>query len=339
MSLDQHDLILRAFKAGTVQGLLEPGIPPEHIRTFISDVFLFPSTVYKIYRRDNQDFNQDFVNLDDPDTRREFYTEDFRWNHYFNPNVYQRLQGIVVEEGHVLLTQETDTSSERVIQMCRIDTATNLTRRLLEGQISEEDAFAIGGQLTKMTDQFPAREPSIFSLSDRLELSLLNLERWSWSADPLFPRALTDRVIRSLRTFFQSHQDLFLSLPEDAMVPCIDAHSDNLFYGDSTLSCIDIYLMKPEWRLMERSYSVYRLATDIEVLGSSALSEAFIEGCAAYYGSRYTVRSETRWFYQLFSALIKAPYLFSLAQKDATRLQEAQRYQAFIERTLNEGGG
>ncbi|MBP6944577.1 hypothetical protein KBD61_02735 [Patescibacteria group bacterium] len=334
MSLDQHDLILRAFKAGTVQGLLEPGIPPEHIRTFISDVFLFPSTVYKIYRRDNQDFNKDFINLDNIDIRRAFYKEDFRWNQYFNPSVYQQLQGIEVEGETTLLTEEMKTSSERVIQMRRIDAVLNLTRQLLEGRISEADAFAIGSQLTKKVDQFPWREPSELSMLARLELSLLNLERWSLSADPAFPRALTDRAIHSLRGFVQSHQDRFSSLQEDEMVPCIDSHSDNLFFEGGTLSCIDIYLMKPEWRLMERSYSVYRLAMDIEVLGNKSLSETFIEGCVAYYGPRQMIRPEVQWFYQLFSALIKSPYLFSLAQKDPARLREAQLYQAFIERML-----
>ncbi len=334
MSLDHYERILQAFKTGTVQGLIEPGIPPEHIRTFISDVFLFPSTVYKIYRRDNKDFNLDFVDLSDPATCREFYKEDFRWNQYLNPTVYQRLQAIEVEDGPVFLTQETDSSPERVIQMRRIDAVLNLTSQLLEGRISETDAFAIGGQLTKKVDQFPWREPSELSMLARLELSLLNLERWSLSADPVFPRALTDRAIHSLREFVQSHQDRFLSLQEDDLVPCIDSHSDNLFFEGGTLSCIDIYLMKPEWRLMERSYSVYRLAMDIEVLGNRSLSETFIEGCVAYYGPRQMIRPEVRWFYQLFSALIKSPYLFSLAQKDPARLREAQLYQAFIERML-----
>jgi aminoglycoside phosphotransferase family enzyme len=329
-------LILRAFQEGKVEGLKEPACNPQHIRTFISDVFLFPSTVYKIYRKDNQAFNQDFTDLADPVTRSAFYEADFAWNRHFSPSVHQALLGVRVEDGVVRLTPEIDGSFDRVIQMRRIDTAANVTRQLLQGSLRVEDAVALGYQSAKAIDSFPERPTDSLPILEQLAVLMRDVETWCWLADPVFPRALTDAAMVVLRTFIRERETYFSSLSVDDFVIGMDNHSDNIFYEDGQVFFIDVYPPKKEWRRVERSYSVYRMATDIEVFGNLALADAFIQGAQDYYGPSHLLEPSVRGFYQLYSALIKCPYLFILAEKDPARLLEAQLYKAFIEHRLQQ---
>lgn len=332
---DSTQGLVEAFKKGTVLGLEEPSIQsPQHIQTFISDVFLFPTTVYKIYRKDNEPFNRDFTDLSDPETRKVFYREDFKWNQYFNASVYQRLRGIEARNGTICLTEEKEDSFDRVIQMRRIDTTANLTKLLVHKQISPNEIASLGYQLTKSIDAFPWRGPQTMPILTQLEIMMRDVEAWARLADPVFPHALTDKVMHCLRGYIQSHAREFNALTDEEYVIGMDNHSDNVFFENGELSLIDIYPPKRDWRFIERSYSIYRLSTDIEILGGKTLAEAFIAGCTRYPTMKRLLRPEKRWFYQLYSALIRAPYLYFLIDKNPERKAEAELFKTFIEQSI-----
>lgn len=192
----------------------------------------------------------------------------------------------------------------------------------------------MGYQHMKAVDQFPWREQASFPILKQMDTLMTDVERWAWSLDPLFPKALTDRAMQCLRAFIQANQSAFLALTDADMVIGIDNHSDNVFYQEGMVSLIDVYPPKAEWRLVERSYSLFRLAADIEILASREAADAFIQGGVRYYAPESVIRMEMRDFYTLYSALIRAPYLFSLGQTDVNRLEEAYLYQGFIEQAL-----
>lgn len=335
MSFEDRQAIIQAFKEGRVDGVQGGGVRPEWVQTELSDVFLFPDAVYKLYRRDNHSFNQLFFDLSDEDVRRDFFRKDYAWNQYFSPAIYLRLMGIEVSNDEIRLVPEHAQVFERVMEMKRVTPSAQLARRLLKKDISHRELQLLGYQMTKMIEEFPDRERRPAPILDQLEVLLHDVEAWCLMSDPLFPRSLTEAALRALREYVRTHAEGFLSLVESDFVAGMDNHSDNIFFENGVLTCIDTYPPKADWRVVERTYAVYRLATDIEIMRGKDCADRFIQGCADYLGPGRPLRTEARWFYTLYSSLIRAPYLFSLSKKDPSRLEEAQQYRAFIERSLS----
>ena len=79
----KYDFIPSYLRKVTIIGVgrMENGIKAENIQTPISHIFLYKTTAYKFYRRDNDGFNKSFVNLADEAIRAKFYEEDFFYNH------------------------------------------------------------------------------------------------------------------------------------------------------------------------------------------------------------------------------------------------------------------
>lgn len=326
--------IIEAFLSGSAKGLIEPNIKVEHIQTQISHIFLYKTTAYKFYRRDNEGFNKSFVNLADEAIRAKFYEEDFFYNHYFNPSVYQQLQKVQVADGGVELKSKNEVGDDLIIQMRRIDTTRNLTALLLANELKINDFQKIGFQMTKAIAEFPHKPKTGKTCYEIMKIDLEDVENFAYLAEPLIRKEDTRRVMGRLNHYLDGKKERFANLREKDFVSSIDNHSDNVFYEDSRVSFIDIFPPKEDWRIVEPLYVIYRLSADVEVLAGKEYADALIDGHKEYYKIKET-EDDIRLFYQLYAAMIKGAYLYMLSMESGKRADEAKRYLEFVEANIN----
>ncbi len=319
--------IVEAFLAGNVKGLGDSR-SPEYIQTQISHIFLYPETVYKLYRRDNESFNKLFVDLGDEATRKKFCEEDFFFNRYFNPRVYLDLLRIRVNGSDVEIRPRDESGYDWIIKMRRIDPARNLTALLLHGSLKEDDFRSIGYQMTKMIAEFPRKPETSRNYYEIMKIDVDDVEKFAYLAGRFIKKEDVKRAAWAMKEYLERRKDRFAKITEKDFVYSIDNHSDNVFYNDGELSFVDIYPPKEDWRVVEPLYVIYRLSTDVEVLAGRASAKALIEGYKNYYGVENADES-LRLFYQLYGATLKSAYLFMHPGED--RSLEAKKYWQFAE--------
>ena len=335
MNSPADEKIINSFLEGKTEGLLEPGFQPEHIQTMISHVFLFPKTVYKFYRKDNENFNKMFVDLSG-EARKKFYEDDFFYNHYFNPNVYQKLLGINVDE-EVHLAEVSNQIYDRVIQMARLALSHNLTTQLLQGSLKEADFRKIGLEMTKMIAEFPHPLKTKKNYYEIMFGFIKDVEGWTYLADPLIPKKEAEEIMDAVYTFLEQRRDFFSQYTEKDFVVAIDNHSDNIFYDNDEVSFIDVFLPKESWRIVMPFYSSSRPALDVLVLSGQRNSDAMLRGYYDYYGDA-PVDPKLYYFYMIYHALVKGPYLLILAKEGGKRQEEGMRYWDFIKSSISKIG-
>ena len=333
MDSDTDKKIISAFLKGSVLGLAEEGTSAEYIQTQISHIFLYSHTVYKLYRRDNENFNALFADLSG-EKRADFYKEDFFYNHYFNPAVYKKLVGVLVHDNEVILT-EASSGLDWAIEMARIDAAENLTALLIHGSLKEDDFRSIGYQMTKTLAEFPRKSDTKNNWYAIMKANFEDNESFVYLADPLIKKDDTRKVLEVLKNYFENGKERFVNMTGEQLICAIDNHSDNVFYNGGEVSFIDVYLPKENWRMIDPFYAVCRLSADVLVLGGNTYAEALISGYEDYYGNDKTSRS-IQLFYQLDGALIKAAYLYIIGKDSGKRLNEAEKYWQFIMSSISE---
>lgn len=334
MSTANDEKISSAFLDGSVSGLIEPGIKAEHIQTQISHIFLYKTTVYKFYRRDNEEINKAFVNLADEMVRAKFYEEDFFYNHYFNPEVYQRLQRIKIAKTGVELKDRNDDGDDWIIQMKRIDMTRNLTTLLLAGGLNRADFQKIGYQMTKAVAEFPHKPKTRKNCYEIMKVDLDDVESFAYLAAPLIKKEDTRRIMEKLNSYLNGKKERFANLQEKDFISSIDNHSDNVFYENGRISFVDIFPPKEDWRTVEPLYIIYRLSADVEVLAGKEYADALITGYKEYYKIEETAE-DIRLFYQLYAAMIRGAYLYILSTESGKRTNEAKKYLEFVEANIN----
>ncbi|OHA00605.1 MAG: hypothetical protein A3H71_02845 [Candidatus Sungbacteria bacterium RIFCSPLOWO2_02_FULL_48_13b] len=332
MNNTQDEKIISAFLEGRIMGLPEFGRKPECLQTMISRVFLFSTTVFKLYRKDSEIFNTLFSDLGG-DIRRSFYEEDFFFNHYFNPAVYKFLRGVKVGDGVELCEPDDKNAYDLVIQMDRIDVRHNLTEQLLNGTLQERDFHKIGYEMTKCIAEFPYKLKTDKNYYEIYYSFLKDLVGWTDSAAPFIPKEEARRVFSVLFPYLEGKKDELSHYTSKDFVSAIDNHSDNVFYKNGELSFIDVYLPKESWRAVMPSYNSVRLSTDIQVLHGKKYADALLAGYGEYYPEEKRDPGFDM-FQKVYMALIKGPYLFIMNRESRARHDEAQKYWEFIKKSV-----
>lgn len=177
----------------------------------ISHLFLFPDTVYKICKRDNNFFNKHFRNLADLQSRIDFYKSDFFENNYFSPDIYLSNLGINVVNDRVVLTDDLDNIEDVVMKMKRIDLQYNLSKLLHEGVLTEDDFRKMGYEQTKAVDLFPNQPKINETYYDIFQRRVDDVRDWMYSAPDYFPKEKTNEIITVLRNYVEKNKDFILS--------------------------------------------------------------------------------------------------------------------------------
>jgi len=329
--MDKYQQIIDAFLNGNVEGLAEKGLQPEHIETHISHLFLFPKTVYKICKRDNDFFNKDFRNLADLKTRVDFYKSDFFLNNYFSPSTYLKLYGVHSDGRIIKINDDIGNAVDVIMEMRRINLEYNLSNLLHENTLELEDFQAMGYQQTKEVAQYPKQPKSentyyeIFM--DRIEDTRL----WMYSAPAYIPKDETDSIVKIMKNYVEKNKDYFINFDKSKFVVALDNHSDNIFYENKKILFLDIYPPKEDWMIGSSQLNIYRPATDVLILKGEEYARAMIQGYKDFYGS---LDESHELFYFIYSAVIQAISLYNLSGNNLTKKQDAIKYKEYITESI-----
>lgn len=322
-----HNKIIDAFKNGAVENLEQKKGVLNHIETGISNVFLYEDRAYKMYKKEGAHINKYYNHIADPATRKEFYENDFLWNHYFSPDVYLELIGVDMVGPNVALVPKNETALDFVIKMKRINSDENLTSLLHKDVLKENDFQKMGFMMTKAIVKFPHKPKMTDIYYNNLKKRISDLRKWVLMAQLFIKKQELGKMVDLLDMYIEKNKSNFLSMQYDNLTISIDNHSDNVFYKNNKISFIDIYPPKHHWRLEHPTFNIHRAGTDILILKGEKYYNAFCKGYEDYYG---TWPGEHRDFHVLRSGLIKMAYLFDLSKSDPSKKEDAWLYWNFL---------
>lgn len=160
--------LLEAFEKQAVSGISKT--PDRVIETLISKLFFFGDKVYKVYKW-NKAFFGDFSSLD---FRKDFYQEDFFWNNAMAPHIYLALKPVKFD-GNVFIEADIADAEDFYIVMNKIDEKDNLTKKLINKDITAEDLRIITREMTMELDKLTKEK--IDTLKNVVDIGLFALEK------------------------------------------------------------------------------------------------------------------------------------------------------------------
>ena len=314
--------LLEAFATGNLEGV-EPKIP-QHIVTAISNVFVFEKVVYKIYKNDNQFFNENFNDLSQKSGRFLFTRKDFEWNNKLSPEVYRELKGVVLDNGLVRFEDAHDSADELVIVMNKVDMSDGLLARLVDNRISKEDCYQIGFQLgqriVKIQHIFP------YNLYDDFTPRYKDLSAWATGVKEV-PVDEVNKYLAFIKDFLETHKEEFLN-SKNLVGLCLDIHADNAVYSNGAFLPIDTYSPKEAWLHGYRFINIYRVASDIYAFLGKDHFEEVLRGYEE--ATKEKLPRDHDKFLIIYCELIMWPYQYMLSEKEKWRIEIAEKYHTFL---------
>ena len=320
MNYTQKPLI-KLMKHGKMPG--EAGIP-KHIETVISNVFLFDTMVYKVYKNDNAFFNMNFRDIENKNTRFAFTHKDFAWNNVLSPSIYLELRGVRVVEGKIEFVAPTDDAEELLIVMKRVNTHEVLFERLMHNEISIKDAFAIGKQFAQQIKKVRTEKP----IGNYFKMFANDIDDVrSWIDDVPEHKDEMLKWCNFLEEFRTKNRSWYEGALSDELAFSGDIHSHNALYTNGEFFLMDTYAPKDSWRIAHELLPFYRLGADMFALGSMELFESYLKGYEEGSGTKIDRRLDAP--HILYGATIMVSYLYMLKKSDATKSGVASQYHDF----------
>ncbi len=310
------------------EGIKEFGKPDKVIETLISKIFFFRNRVIKVYKHKEAFYG----NFADFAFRKEFYSEDFFWNHSMAPEIYLKLVGVKAKGGSYD-TVKLDIAEDFYIEMAKIDSSKNLTNLFSSDKVTtinmEEMIHFLVEKLRSLTKERKVKLKHLFDLgwyklqSDDLE----DLRQWVYMAPDKISKKDTDIMIDLLKEksskepYFTNYNPSFLSV-------AIDNNCDNLLIINGKPSLIDTMTPKDNWKVSDEYFNVVRVAVDAYVLGNKELGDTVYQ---TYYKYRPEPSRATTLINEIRSSLIQWSYRHSLGQHEM-----AEKYKIFTLLKLKE---
>ncbi|MFA6354472.1 MAG: hypothetical protein WCX12_02190 [Candidatus Paceibacterota bacterium] len=314
--------LVEAFAEGKLSG--SKSEIPQHIVTAISNVFIFKNVVYKIYKSDNQFFNENFNDLSQKSGRFTFTRKDFEWNNKLSPEIYTELKGVTLDGDTAKFTESSDESEELVIVMNKVSASDGLLKKLIDNRISKEDCHQIGFQLGQRIIKIQRIFP--YDLYDDFIPRYKDLVAWATGVKEV-PVDEAKKYLDYVKKFLESHREEFKN-SKDLVGLCLDIHADNAAYINGTLLPMDTYSPKEDWLHGYRFINIYRVASDIYAfLGKDAFEEVL---CGYEEATKEKLPREQDKFLIIYCELIMWPYQYMLSEKEKWRIDIAEKYHSFL---------
>ncbi len=317
--------LLELIKLGRFSAV--SGSPEQHIETVISNVFLYHNTVYKIYKNDNDFFNQNFRDISTRESRFDFTQRDFAWNNTLSPTIYLKLIGIKIIDNAVVscLIEE---ANEIAMVMNRVKSTDFLHERLLQGSVSVDDAKNIGREFSVSVARVQTPVIGRNYYKD-FQKRLSDLREWFVFAKDAVSEEELERYCDYLESTLEKNKERFEAVYSQQMTKDGDIHSHNAVLTQDGFHLLDTFPPKDEWANGHPSIAFYRLGADIRVFGKSEeLFESFVAG---YQENRPDFSRELESFYILYASSIMLSYQYHLAENDPRELEGAKLYHRFMQ--------
>ncbi len=290
------------------------GKPDRIIETLISKLFFFGDNVYKVYKY-NKAFFGDFS---DKTFRDNFYNDDFIWNNTMSPDVYLKL-GYVKNNNNFFEETTRELAEDYYILMKKIDDTQTLFNLIKDNKVTKENLELITEQMfirTEKLTQIKKGDMQEFFNTSYIDLDLRNLgttREWLKMAPDLISDEDADSIIHTLKNFVKT-SPYFKDFNTDDYLNSIDNHSGNILFHDSEVNFIDSMPPMDIWRVQSDAYSISRPATDVEVLIEKDYSDTMFKKFEEVRNTK--IDSKVRAYLQTIAALIQAPYMTVLNEKD-----------------------
>jgi aminoglycoside phosphotransferase family enzyme len=307
---------------------------PQHVSTLISDVYIFDTKVFKVYKRDVEWWNRDMTDLSGGQSRIDFITSDFKFNNALNPEVYIDLQVPIANGDFFNLRSPEASDDELIIVMNKVDVSNTLTKVLSGGNLRLDDYETIGRslmikKLNLSRDFLPTDMQG--NWYELLTARFKDLESWVGS-EAEFSKEVSDQGMKKLYEGLDANKEKFSKIGFNDLAVCIDCNSENLLFNQGILSFIDAYAPKKEWRVAAFDHDIFRTGSDVYALSGKEAYEAFLKGL--YSVGEDKLDKSLHEFYLLYGAMIMAPYFYMLAKKNDSYLPLAEKYTHFIKEVL-----
>lgn len=325
MDYSQGEL-LRLMKEGAMPG--EAGVP-KHIETVISNVFIFDTRVYKIYKNDSDFFNQGFRDISEKAERFSFTQRDFEWNNALSPSIYTKLIGVRVVNNKIFVCPPDEAAEELVFVMNRIDANDVLFEKIMQGKLTADDSFDIGRQLGESLKKIQKKVSGNHNFYNLFEERVKDLRTWIKSVVEHISEEESETYLTFLDMFRVSRRELFEKKLTKEITADGDFHSHNAIFSNGLFHLMDTFPPKDEWGVGHHLIPVYRIGTDIWALsGKKEMFDAFIKGYET--GSGNAVDRSLEPLYVMYASGIAVSYLYMLQDTDPTKKVAAERFHAFV---------
>jgi len=325
MTYSQQPL-LDLFRSGALPGETNA---PEHIETVISNLFLFPETVYKVYKNNSEFFNTGFHDLSKKVERFSFTRNDYSWNNTLSPSIYTRLVGVSVRGNKLHIGEPTDEADELVFVMKRVDTNDLLFEHFVRGDISSDDCHNIGKQLAEALASARTEQANEYNYYEAFGKRIEDIRAWGLSVTDYWSTEEQAAYCDYMEDYRTQHRELFENDYRTQIAQSGDMHSLNALYTNGQFYLMDSYPPKDEWAMDYELNPLYRFGADLLALtGKQDLYKAFIEGYEQGTGTKADRTLEP--LYLVYTASIMTSYLYMLQQTDPSKTEPAKRYHAFL---------
>jgi aminoglycoside phosphotransferase family enzyme len=316
--------LLSFFLDGKVPN--ESGMPI-HIETVISNVFLFPERVYKIYKDDNTFFNQHFRDISDRATRFAFTKSDFEWNQQLSPELYLVLRAVKAGNNGVEYGDSPEQTEELVCITKRMPESTSFFSVLHRHELDTDDFASIGKQFGLRETQAVFQDAPIETFADNVMTRVHDAE--NWVSDGVLDEWVSSRELQQWLAYLRTTAAALVEDKTQTLDFCFDLHSLNAFYVEGTLIPFDTSPPKESWRFGPTAINAYRLATDIRVYAGEAAYQSFLSGYTST-STRPPLKPDEERLWVVYASLIMIQYLFFLGKTDPDKLSASHAYLAFL---------
>lgn len=317
--------LIQAFDQKLVEGLVTP--PDKIIETVVSRLYFYGDKVCKVYKYEKAFFG-DFSSLE---FRRNFYEEDFGWNHIMSPDIYLALQCVKKSDSQYKLANFSE-AEDFYIEMKKIDVEKNLTNLILARQINENDLKKITAEMTlriqNLTNSRKDKMTALFQRgwADLHREDIEDLRNLCYMVDLQLPKSKTDEIIDVLENATREN-DYFQDYNLNNLSLMIDNHSDNIIFFNGKVEFIDILPPKENWRVGDPYFNICRPAVDVAVLWSEEKADLMYQ---TYEQIVNSVPPAVKTNYEIRSAMIQVSYFYMLNKPEL-----AEKYLKFTEQKIS----
>ena len=256
------------------------------VETILSKLYFFPAIVLKWYKP----VQAYYGNLIDMDERRQFYIDDYAWNHIANPHVYTGLLGLRYESGDQCSIVSIEDAQDFLIRMKHLQQTKTMSESLMNQEVSTEDLYASIELLLSTTHRLgrsvrlPYSEINCQGFVSLYAENLCDLRNQLRRAGAYLPIEEADRDIEMLTAFVKG-DSYFQNFPNGELGVALDCHTDNILYTQrGEVILVDSMFPKRSWRIIDELHTIARFAANVAVLGDLDQKEAIYRRYREIYG-------------------------------------------------------
>ncbi len=306
--------LLEAFE----QNLISNEKHEKQLETIFSKLFFFSDKVIKIYKYSDNYYGQ----FSDVNFRKEFYSEDFSWNHTMAPDIYLSLNPYKLTDGQWVPSSQ-DEAEDFYIVMKRIDDKSNVTQLLLENKITDQNLRDIGSftseKLKELTIQKQTELSEMFSRGGK-KLIGDNLEAIEKICQAFSPKTIEkeyiESTIKKLIAFF-NNSNYFQAFDDSRLEASIDNHSDNVLVIDNKVGFIDILLPQKDMRVTDSIFNMAKISGCVAALAGKEKADLIYE---SYIKEGRHYEESIRNFYEVFLCFLLSIYNDGLGREHLSKV-------------------